>query len=139
MSSDSQSRAATRVAIVDDHQLFREGLRALLEVWPDIEVVGEGENGFEALTLAEEKHPDVVLMDLSMPGMNGIEATRQLRGAHPEIKVLVLSMHDEKAYAENMLEAGASGYVSKRIAIERLVEAIHTVAAGGVYSPAGEA
>src|SRR5687768_7818812 len=99
------------VLLVDDHTIVRESLRALLQHEEDVEIVGEAENGREALTLAKQLEPDIVLMDLSMPGLNGIEATRQFKQQLKKIKVIVLSGHDEDEYVTDLMENGASGYV----------------------------
>lgn len=122
-----------RLLVVDDHQLVRSGLRRILEAESDFEVVAEAVNGEEALRLARELGPDVVLMDISMPGMGGLEATRRLQGMHPEIKILAVTMHEEEPYPSRMLEAGASGYLSKGCAAEELAGAIRQVVAGKSY------
>ena len=123
---------AIRVLIVDDHLLVRKGLRAVLEGTPDIEVVEEAENGREALDRVRETAPDVVLMDLSMPGLNGIEATRRIAEEAPNTHALALSVQSDRQLVDRMLEAGADGYVMKDSAVEELVEAIRTVAAGEI-------
>ncbi|MDR5694613.1 MAG: response regulator transcription factor [Armatimonadota bacterium] len=123
----SQSERAIRILIVDDHALFREGIRMILEAQPDIEVVGEAEDGEQALALVEEVRPDVVIMDIAMPGIGGLEATRRIKAAHPEVRILALTMHDHKEYVLPMLGFGASGYVVKRAAASELVQAIRSV------------
>jgi DNA-binding NarL/FixJ family response regulator len=120
-----------KVMLVDDHPLFREGIRALLSAEPDIEVVGEAADGKQAIDLAEKLSPDIIVMDLVMPGMNGMQAAQQLHDKHPEIKVLILSMYDDDEYIRQILKAGASGYVLKRAASDDLLRAIREVEKGG--------
>ncbi len=122
-----------KVLLVDDHKIVREGLRALLEEESDIEVVGEAGDGREAIDLVSERRPEVVVMDISMPGMDGVEATRRIRKMNPRVKVVALSIHAEKQFVAGMLRAGASGYLVKTEAAGDLVEAIRTVLAGGQY------
>ena len=121
-----------RIVLADDHVMLREGLKTLVNAQPDMEVVGEADNGRAALERAQELRPDVVVMDISMPELNGIQATEQLKG-RSKTKVLVLTAYDEVGYLRQLLEAGASGYVLKKAAAEELVKAIRAVAAGGVY------
>ena len=116
-----------RVALVDDHKILRQALRALLEKEEDIEVVGEAGEGCEALRLAAEFAPDLVIMDIGMPGVNGIEITRQLLKCQPTVKVIALSASSDKRSVLDMLEAGASGYIIKAAAGDELVKAIHSV------------
>jgi DNA-binding NarL/FixJ family response regulator len=124
------------ILLADDHTLLRNGIRALLEDQPDINVVGEAEDGREAVRLADQLHPNVVLMDISMPLLNGMEATRQIKREHPEINVLVLTMYDHEEYYREVLDVGASGYIIKRAAASELVAAIRAVAKGdAVLSP----
>lgn len=125
--------AKAKVMLVDDHVVVRQGLKALFADEPDIEVVGEADNGREALERLPELKPDVVLMDISMPGLNGIEATRQLRQRHPEVKVVVLSMHANEEYVFQVLQAGASGYVLKQSDSMEVVAAIRAAVAGGSF------
>jgi len=113
-----------RVIIVDDHVVFREGLRSLLLLGPDIEVVAEAEDGSSALRLTEELLPDIVLMDLTMPGMNGIEATRQIVSNNGKVRVLVLSMESDRSFVVAALKAGASGYLLKESAFAEVTAAI---------------
>ena len=120
-----------RVLIADDHALVRAGLRALLEVQADIEVVGEAESGIVVERLCTRLAPDVVLMDLAMPGCGGVAAAQDVRSACPATKVLVLTMHEDEAYARQAAMAGASGYVLKKALATELVEAIRTVHRGG--------
>jgi DNA-binding NarL/FixJ family response regulator len=132
-----------RVVLVDDHQIVRAGLKAVLSTAKDISVVGEGSNGKEALVLAERLNPHVIVMDLSMPDMDGLTATRELHKANatrppqPDEpatrRVLVLTMHTEDEHLVALLEAGAGGYLLKSVADRELVDAVRTVAAGDVY------
>ncbi len=122
-----------RLMLVDDHQVIRTGLKAFLETQPDFKVVAEANNGREAIPLALETRPDIVLMDITMPEMDGLEATRELKRLWPECVVLSLTVHEDKFYFMEMLAAGASGYLTKQAASDELVQAIHTVAQGHVY------
>ena len=122
-----------RVLIADDHTIVRTGLRLLLKAEADIDVVGEALDGAEALKLAEIHHPDVVLMDIAMPGMDGLEATRQIKARWPEIKVLVLTMHRSDEYFFEMLKAGASGYILKGAETSDLIHAVRVVGRGEVF------
>jgi len=122
-----------RVLIADDHTIVRSGVRLLLQAEPDIEVVGEALNGDEAVALAASLRPDVVLMDIAMPGMGGLEATRQIKARFPEMHVLVLTMHRSDEYFFEMLKAGASGYVLKGAETNELIGAIRAVARGEVF------
>jgi two-component system response regulator NreC len=122
-----------RLMLVDDHEVIRVGLKTFLQTQPDFEVVAEAGNGEDAVNRAMESHPDVILMDITMPGVDGMEATRRLRVLCPLCLVLALTVHDDKQYLMQMLAAGASGYITKQAAAEELVEAIHTIAAGNVY------
>ncbi|NOZ26571.1 MAG: response regulator transcription factor [Chloroflexi bacterium] len=119
-----------RVLLVDDHAILRAGLRALLETYPDIEVVGEASDGTEAVTKVRELHPDVVLMDIAMPGMNGLVATRYILEETPETKILILTQYGNKEYVLPLLQAGASGYVLKQAADTDLISAIRAVQQG---------
>lgn len=121
------------VLIVDDHDLLRNGLVSFLNSQPDIEVVGDVDSGREALEVFGTSLPDVVIMDVTMPEMDGMEATRALRSKFPDCQVLVLSVHEDKEYLFEMLAAGASGYLTKEVATEELVNAIHSVANGHAY------
>lgn len=126
-----------RILLVDDHQLFREALRGLLEKVPGYEVVGETGDGSEVVRLAQQCVPDLVCMDIGMPGMNGIDATRALRTALPRTKVVALSTYAEHRYVTDILEAGALAYVSKAEASEELLRAIGAVQHDSLYlSPA---
>ena len=121
------------VILVDDHDVVRTGLRSFLNTQADVKVVAEARNGEEALLRAEETKPDLVIMDITMPGMDGLEATRQLKARSPECLVLALTVHEDKQYFMEMLAAGASGYITKQAAADDLVAAIRAVAAGQVY------
>ena len=121
------------ILIADDHAIVRQGLRLLIDSQSDMHVVGEAPDGKTALTLAKELNPDVVIMDISMPGVNGLTATRMLKQQHPNMTIIVLTRHEDHAYVEEMLRAGASGYVLKQSAPVDFLRAIRAVAAGGVY------
>jgi two-component system response regulator NreC len=122
-----------RVLLADDHAVVREGLRALVNAQQEMEVIGEADDGPTAVTMTADLDPDVVVMDVSMPGLNGAQATAQLRAARPDRKVLVLTVHEDKGYLRLLLEAGAAGYVLKRAAASELVRAIRAVADGERY------
>jgi DNA-binding NarL/FixJ family response regulator len=126
-----------RVVIVDDHRIIREGLRSLIEKEVGIKVAAEATDGRTAVELAKEIRPDVVVMDLTMPGLNGVEATRQIVAECPDVKVLVLSMHSERQFVTEALHAGASGYLLKDCAFEEVSRAIRIVTAGQVYVSPG--
>jgi len=125
--------AQLRIYLADDHTVVREGLKALINAQPQMEVIGEAGDGRTACEQVQELQPDVVVMDVSMPRLNGAQATAQLKQACPNVKVLALTVHEDKGYLRLLLEAGASGYMLKRAAAEELIHAIRTVAAGGVY------
>lgn len=125
-----KSREQIRVLLVDDHAILREGVHALLAREADITVVGEAGDGQEALEQVPRLRPDVVIMDIVMPRMNGLEATRIIREKYPHVRVLILSMYDDHEYVVQIIQAGASGYVLKRVVTEDLVRAIHEVHAG---------
>lgn len=122
-----------RVLIVDDHVIVRSGLRLLLEAEQGISVIGEAADGNEALQLVERQHPDLILMDIAMPGMDGMEATRQIRTRWPQIKVLVLTMHRSDEYFFEVLKAGASGYILKGAETGELIHAVRVVGRGEVF------
>ena len=122
-----------RILLVDDQRLMREGLRTLLELEPDLQVAGEAGDGQAALDACAALSPDVVLMDIRMPGMDGVEATRRLRHLCPDCLILALTVHDDKQYFMQMLAEGASGYITKQAAADDLVAAIHTIAAAATY------
>jgi DNA-binding NarL/FixJ family response regulator len=121
----------TRVLLVDDQTLVRQGIRVLLMTEPGMEVVGEAANGKEALRLVEELRPEVVLMDVRMPEMDGVTATREISARHPEIGVIILTTFDDEAYIFEGLRAGARGYLLKDISSEEMAEAVRVVAKGG--------
>lgn len=135
IASDSSGRSARKVSIllVDDHAVVRQGLSALLKMEDDIEVVGEAENGRTAVALARGTLPDVVIMDVSMPLLNGAEATRQIRKAVPSARVLALSSYDDDEFVEHLMQAGASGYLTKDAAAEELIRAVRAVHGGRNY------
>jgi two-component system, NarL family, response regulator NreC len=123
--------------IADDHRIMREGLRSLLEKSGQFECIAEADDGYQAVKLAKELHPNIVIMDIAMPNLNGIEATRQIKMEMPEIEVIVLSMHATKNYVAQVLQAGASAYLLKDSAFEELSTALLAISRGGMYlSPA---
>ena len=126
-----------RILLVDDHNVIRHGLRLLIEACADMEVVGEAENGREAVELAEKLKPDIVILDIVMPMLNGVETTRQLLRTVPNTRVLVLSSYSEHDRVEQLIEAGASGYVVKQSAGDELLNAVRQIQQGGAFlSPA---
>ncbi len=122
-----------RVLIADDHGIVRQGLRALLEKSPEISVVGEASDGREAVRLAAELRPNIVVMDIAMPLLNGVDATSQILGRDPDIKVIILSMHSDESYILRSLSAGAKGYLLKDSAEGDILPAVETVAKGRPY------
>jgi len=122
-----------RIIIADDHQIVRQGLRVLLEKEPDMEVVGEAEDGQTTVSLTKKLHPHVVLMDIKMPDLNGIEATRQILSELPDVKIIALSMYPDQRFVMNMLKSGARGYLLKDSAFEELAQAIRLVMANKTY------
>ncbi|MBT3192670.1 MAG: response regulator transcription factor [Verrucomicrobia bacterium] len=122
-----------RILLADDHVVLREGLRALVEMEPDMEVVAGVANGRDAIKKTQELAPDVVVMDIGMPELNGIDATRQIKGQQPNVFILCLSVHREERLVAAMLKAGASGYLLKTSARTELVDALRTVASGETY------
>jgi two-component system response regulator DegU len=123
----------TKIVIIDDHQLFREGVKRILDFEPSFEVVAEGDDGEEALAIVEAHKPDVVIMDINMPKVNGVEATKQLIEANAETKVIILSIHDDENYVTHALKTGARGYLLKEMDADTLIEAVKVVADGGSY------
>jgi DNA-binding NarL/FixJ family response regulator len=119
-----------RILIADDHEVVRDGVRALLEKQTDMAVVGEAADGREAAELAEDLHPDVIVMDVGMPNLNGIDATRRILAAHPQIGVVMLSMHQDESYVLRSLKAGAKGYLLKESLRSDILEAIRAVSQG---------
>ena len=122
-----------RIVLVEDQTILRQSLRVLVEAEPDLEVVGEADDGGEAVRQAELLRPDVVVMDVSMPQMDGVQATEAIRRAFPDVKVVILSVHETRGHVRRALQAGASGYVVKRSAAEVLIQALRAVATKGVY------
>ncbi len=123
----------TLVMIVDDHQIVRDGLKAILHNEEGIGVIAEAENGRNALRLINELRPDIVIMDIAMPDMNGLDATRRISSEYPDIKVLILSMHHDKRMVIEVLNAGAQGYLLKECASDELLRAIRTLLQGETY------
>lgn len=119
--------------IADDHIFVREGLRELIENQADLKVIGEADDGEAAVTLCREHPVDIVIMDISMPGLNGIDATRKIKSNTPEIKVIILSMHAEKNIVKDALKAGANGYLLKNSAFDEIHGAIRVVVSGQIY------
>jgi DNA-binding NarL/FixJ family response regulator len=122
-----------RVALVDDHALVRDGIKALLSVMAPLEVVGEAESGAEAIEMVGRCQPDLLLVDISLPDMNGLELTRVLRSQYPSLKVLVLSMYDNYEYVSESLRSGASGYVLKNAPSREIIAAIEAISSGGTF------
>lgn len=123
-----------RIAIVDDHQLVRDGLASLLQdLDTDIEIVGQGANGAEAVLIAEQEQPDIMLMDVAMPDINGIDATNTIRDVAPNVKVIAVTMHAERSFVTGMLGAGAMGYIRKESAFEEISTAIEEVYEGRIH------
>jgi len=122
-----------RILIADDHDVLRAGLHALLSIESDLEVVGEASDGREVLRLARELNPDIVLLDLVMPGLGGIEVTRQLKKLLPDTRVLILTVHEDASLASEAMQAGAAGYLIKRAVESELIDAIHAVCRGDLY------
>jgi DNA-binding NarL/FixJ family response regulator len=125
--------SALKILLADDHPVVREGLKTLILSQPDMQVVGEASDGMEACKQASQLQPDLVIMDISMPGLTGTQATERLSHECPKVKVLALTIHEDKGYIRQLLAAGAAGYVLKRVASEELVHAIRVVAAGKTY------
>ncbi|ANJ55722.1 DNA-binding response regulator [Pseudomonas silesiensis] len=122
-----------RVALVDDHALVRDGIKALLAVMAPLEVVGEAENGADAIEMVGRCQPDLLLVDISLKDMNGLELTRVLRSQYPSLKVLMLSMYDNNEYVSESVRAGASGYVLKNSPSREIIAAIEAIASGGTF------
>jgi DNA-binding NarL/FixJ family response regulator len=122
-----------RILLADDHVVVREGLKALIRAQPDMEVIGKVADGRAVLEKALDCQPDIVVMDLSMPQLNGAQATARVKQACPQVKVLALTVHEDKGYLQQVLQAGAAGYVLKLAAADELIHAIRVLAAGGVY------
>lgn len=124
---------AIRILIADDHGVMRGGLRALLEDEPGLEVVGEASSGEEVIALTEELQPDIILMDIGMPGIDGIEATRAIKNKFADIQVLVLSVYEDESLLREAIQVGAAGYIIKRAAEDELISAIKVVSRGDMY------
>jgi DNA-binding NarL/FixJ family response regulator len=126
-----------KLMLVDDHDVIRQGMKSLFDGFEHLTVIAEASNGKEAVEFSKDGNPDVILMDITMPEMDGIEATRLIKISHPESKVLALTVHEDRQFFQQMMLAGASGYVTKRSLADEVVLAIETVTKGGVYlSPA---
>jgi len=126
-----------RLLLADDHPIYRAGLRLLLEKQPDVEILAEFGDGLGAVEAARTQKPDLVVIDVSMPGMNGLEATRRITAESPRVKVLCLSMHSDRRFVDAALRSGARGYLLKECALEQLVSAIRAVLAGQIYVSPG--
>lgn len=122
-----------RLLLVDDHDVVRTGIKMLLESQTDLIIVGEASNGAQAIAMSRILHPDVIVMDLTLPDISGIEVTRQLKAEKPEQAIIALTIHEDEQYFFEMLQAGASGYVPKRAAPDDLITAIHTAHQGEIY------
>lgn len=122
-----------RVLIVDDHAFIRRGVQTILHSYPEWEFCGEAENGKEAIRLADELKPEVIIMDVSMPGLNGIEATRAIRKTQPDIKIVLLTLHESAELLRSAFRAGARGYLLKTDAEQELVKALTVVVGEGAY------
>lgn len=131
-SKEQKGRVVT-VLLADDHKLFREGLKRILNMEPDLEVIGECADGNQVLEFCKRRKPDVVLLDINMPAANGVVTTEKLLEQHPDIKIIILSIHDDESYVFETLRKGASGYLLKDMEAESLIEAIRTVAEGNAY------
>jgi two-component system, NarL family, response regulator NreC len=129
----SSQAGKIRVLLADDHAIVREGVKRILMAEPDLEVVGEAEDGLQAVEQAKKLKPDVAVLDISMPGINGIEATKQIKAALPTTHTLALTMHSDDSYVFQLLKAGASGYVLKRAAATDLVQAIRAARRGEAF------
>jgi DNA-binding NarL/FixJ family response regulator len=125
--------AQLQIFLADDHVVVREGLKALINAQPDMLVIGEAGDGNSAWEQARACQPDIVIMDVTMPGLNGVQATAQIKRDCPQIKILALSVHEDTSFLRQLLTAGASGYILKHAAADDLIQAIRMVAAGGLY------
>jgi len=131
--ADHNPMGKTQILLADDHAILRAGLKLLLDAQPDLAVVGEAQNGMQALALAEQLHPDLILLDLTMPGLGGLEVLRTLKEVSPASRVLVLTMHDDESYLRQALALGAAGYVLKKAVDRELLNAIRAVMRGEPY------
>ena len=122
-----------RILVCDDHAILRDGIRLILNAQPDMEVVGEAADGYEAVEKAHALKPDIILMDIAMPGLNGLEATKQIRRANPDARILALTMYESDEYVARMLETGVLGYVLKKAAGSELVHAIYAINQGEAF------
>lgn len=127
------SQEVIKIALIDDHKLFREGVKRILSFEPAFDVVAEADDGRDAKELVEKYDPDIVLMDINMPEINGIEATKELLQTNPDLKVIILSIHDDENYVTHALQSGAQGYLLKEMDTDSLMEAIKVVYDGGSY------
>jgi NarL family two-component system response regulator LiaR len=121
-----------RIAVVDDHPLLRQALRNVLEKQDDFEIVAEGRDGEEAVIIAGELLPDIIIMDISMPNLNGLEATKQIKEKFPDIGILALTVHSDSAHILKILQAGAGGYLTKSVYGEEVIQAVHALVAGEI-------
>jgi len=128
-----KSTMKIRILLADDHTILRAGLKMMLNAQPDMEIVGEAQDGRQSMQEAQRLQPDIILMDITMPDMNGIEATKQIKKLLPEIKILILTMHEHDEYIFQALRAGASGYMLKEAADTELISAIHIIQSGQFY------
>jgi DNA-binding NarL/FixJ family response regulator len=124
---------AISILLADDHEIFRQGLQMVLESYPDFQVKGQAADGLEAVRLAEHLRPDVVIVDMIMPGLNGLDVTREIKQHFPKIHIIMLSMYDDESYVLDALQNGASGYVLKESNTTILVQAVHAVMEGQKY------
>lgn len=131
--SATQQALKVRVLVAEDHAVVREGIRMILDAQEDFEVVGEAKDGDEAVRLARQLRPDVVVMDISMPHKTGVEATQEIKRLYPDTQVLILTMHEEESYVFQLLRLGAAGYVLKRAAATDLVEAVRAASRGEAF------
>lgn len=133
MENRDTGKASIKVLLADDHQLFREGLKRILNMEDDIEVIGECGDGIQVLEFCNQDKPDIVLMDINMPIENGVEATEKLRELFPDVKVIILSIHDDESYVFETLRKGANGYLLKDMEAESLINAIRSVHEGHAF------
>jgi NarL family two-component system response regulator LiaR len=127
---DNERKKNIKIILADDHSLIRKALIDIFKKQPNLEVIAEAEDGNTAVKLASEKSPDIIIMDISMPGLNGLEATRQIKASHPEVNILVLTIHDEMEHILGILEAGADGYLMKNVSEDEIVLAVNALVLG---------